>query len=146
MPLNHTQTIVRRLYEEVLNAGDLDLARHVIADEAIDHTPPLRSSLPIETVEALEDFLVEFCTAFPDVSWTIDEIRADLATVVVRTTVTGNHHGAFRGLRPTGGQFALAGKDTVRVRDGKIVEHWGELDMKSLTRQLAPQPPTREQL
>jgi predicted ester cyclase len=137
MSFEQSKGIIRRIYEEVLNAGNLDLAREVIAAEAVDHAPHSRSSLPIGGNDSIEDFLVEFCTAFPDVYWMVEQMQPDGDTVVVRTTVSGNHHAEFRGLRPTGRQFTLAAVDTVRLSEGKIVEHWGELDMASLQQQLA---------
>src|SRR5437016_5600749 len=97
MSYERTTAIVHQIYEEVLNAGNLDLARDVIAAEAVDHAPDSRSSLPIGRTDAIEDFLVEFCMAFPDANWTIDQMQVDGDTVVVRTTVSGNHHAAFRG-------------------------------------------------
>lgn len=137
--MSHEQNkaIIRQIYEEVLNAGNLDLARAVIAAEAIDHAPYSRSSLPIGGIDAIEDFLIELCTAFPDVYWTVEQIQVDTDKVVVRTSVSGSHHADFRGLRPLGRQFTLAAMDILRLSEGKIVEHWGELDMVSLQQQLA---------
>ncbi len=37
MVLHQEITTIHRLYEDVLNAGDLDLAREFIAVKAVDH-------------------------------------------------------------------------------------------------------------
>jgi predicted ester cyclase len=140
MMSEQNKTIIRRIYEEIFNAGDLDLVREVIASEAIDHAPGSRSSLPIGKHDAIKDFLVEVCTAVPDAHWTVQQMQADRDMVVVQTTMSGSHHGEFRGLRPTGRHFTITGVDRIRVSASKIVEHWGELDMASLQRQLAVPP------
>jgi predicted ester cyclase len=136
MSHEQNEAVVRRIYEEVLNAGDLDLVRDVIAAQAVDHAPRSRSSLPIDRPEAIEEFLVEFCIAFPDAYWTVEQVYSERDTIVVATTVSGNHHAEFRGLRPMGGHFTITAVDRLRLSGGKIVEHWGELDLTNLQQQL----------
>ena len=138
MSVEKRKAIARRVYEDVLNAGDLELVRDVIAAEAVDHASHAQSSLPIGGGTVIGDFLMEICSAFPDVHWTIDHIQGDGDMVVIQTTMAGSHHAEFRGLPPRGRQFALAAVDTIRFNEGKIVEHWGELDLASLRQQLLP--------
>ena len=107
MVLHQEMTTIHRLYEDVLNAGDLDLARELIAVKAVDHTSRASSSLPIASDVELTAFLDELCTAFPDVYWAVETITARGNTLVVRTAMSGSHHGEFRGLRPTGRAFTL---------------------------------------
>jgi hypothetical protein len=64
MSYDQIKSTVRQVYEEIFNAGDLEITREVIAPWAVDHAPSSLSSLP---VYALEEFLVELCTAFPDI-------------------------------------------------------------------------------
>jgi predicted ester cyclase len=136
MVLHQEMTTIHRLYEDVLNAGDLDLARELIAVKAVDHTSRASSSLPTASDVELTAFLDELCTAFPDVYWAVETITARGNTLVVRTAMSGSHHGEFRGLRPTGREFTLHSVDALRVSDGQIVEHWGELDVDGLQEQL----------
>jgi len=46
------------------------------------------------------------------------------------------HRGLFFGAEPTGRQIMFAGIETLRVRDGLIIERAGEWDGISLLRQL----------
>ena len=41
-----------------------------------------------------------------------------------RYTIRGTHTGDFFGQPPTGERFEIKGMDIVRVRDGRLVEHW----------------------
>jgi predicted ester cyclase len=49
-------------------------------------------------------------------------------------TYHGTHRGDFMGTAPTGRSFDAM--DIMRVRDGKITDHWGVSDAASLMRQL----------
>lgn len=139
----HKETIVRRLYEDVLNGGDLESITHIISTGAVDHAPRSSSSLPIGSAHGLSDFLNELCDAFPDVHWVIEQMADDGDAVVVETSVRGSHHGEFRGIRAIGRQFTLRSIDILRIHNGKIVEHWGELDFVSLQGQLDARHATR---
>jgi predicted ester cyclase len=56
--------------------------------------------------------------------------------VAARITMRGTHLGDFMGMAPTGKRVEFHGMYMVRVRDGRIVEHWGEEDSGSLLAQL----------
>ena len=46
--------------------------------------------------------------------------------IVSNWTVQGTHTGAaFNGVAPTGKPVTINGTAILRMRDGKIVEHWG---------------------
>jgi len=127
MPEKTNSALVRRVYEEILNEGNLGLADEIIAVDAVDHAPDHLSSLPTAGPEDLQKFVHGFCSAFPDAQWEIEEMIAVDDTVLVRTTVTGTHLDTFLGIPPTGDEMIMTGIDIVRIAQGKIVEHWGTL-------------------
>lgn len=143
MSRSQNTLLISCIYEEILNEGNIELTREFVAPHAVDHAPHHRSSLPISTDEGLAEFLHELCTAFPDANWSVDHVRIKGNTMIVRTTFSGSHHGDFRGLRPTGRQCRIKGVDAFRIVDGKIVEHWGELDASALRNQLMARRPAR---
>jgi predicted ester cyclase len=62
--------------------------------------------------------------------------------VAAHNLMRGTHRGAFMGIPPTGGSFAVYASDVCRfTADGLIAEHWGVFDMGSLMRQLGAAPP-----
>ena len=136
MSRSHSTLLISCIYEEILNEGNVELTREVVARHAVDHAPRHRSSLPISTDEGLTEFLHELCDAFPDATWSVEHVRIKGDTIIVRTTFSGSHHGDFRGLRATGRQCRIQGMDAFRIEDGKIVEHWGEFNTNSLRSQL----------
>jgi predicted ester cyclase len=50
-------------------------------------------------------------------------VSDDLVTTY--KTYHGTHCGEFHGVAPTGRQVAFETVDVMRVREGRIVEHWG---------------------
>ncbi|WP_433304961.1 ester cyclase [Actinoplanes sp. CA-030573] len=48
----------------------------------------------------------------------------------------GTHTGELWGLPPSGNRVEWSFIDIMRVRDGKIVEHWTSMDMEALRAQM----------
>jgi predicted ester cyclase len=44
--------------------------------------------------------------------------------VADRLTMRGTHLGTFMGVPATGRRFEILGLDMMRIRDGRIVQHW----------------------
>ena len=57
-------------------------------------------------------------------------------------TYHGTHKGDLFGIAPTGRKVEFETVDVMRVRDGKIAEHWGVANLFSLMQQLGALPGT----
>ena len=55
-------------------------------------------------------------------------------------TYHGTHEGVFLGVPPTGRKIHFETVDAMRVRNGKIAEHWGVANLFSLMQQLGAFP------
>ena len=63
--------------------------------------------------------------AFPDMVFTVN-LLIEQGDLVSNWTVEGTHTGApFYGVPASGEPVAINGTAILRMRDGKIVEHWG---------------------
>jgi predicted ester cyclase len=117
------KTIVRRLIDEVINDGRLDLI-----DEL--YTPHL--------APAARRWIEPFRQSFPDVQMEIVELIAEDEKVVGRFRCSATHLGRWRGHAPTGRRFERVDEVYIlRVQDGRIAEAWGIEDTASRERQLA---------
>jgi predicted ester cyclase len=67
--------------------------------------------------------------------WADDVIAAE-DKVVARMTWKGTQKGPLFGADPTGKSLRFAGIDIVRVEGGKLVEHWGQVDVLGVLPQL----------
>jgi predicted SnoaL-like aldol condensation-catalyzing enzyme len=121
------ECVVRRIYKEILNEGQLAVAHEVIAACGIDHAPDEVSSLPTSSPRSLQAYVSRVCEAFPDAFWTIEELITTGDTVIVRTCMCGTQHEPFLGVPATGEETVVPSIDIVRIEDGKVVEHWGTI-------------------
>jgi predicted ester cyclase len=64
--------------------------------------------------------------AFPDYEFTVGLLIEQDDLIVSNWTVSGTHTGtAFFDVAPSGERVEINGTAILRMRDGKIVEHWG---------------------
>ena len=61
--------------------------------------------------------------------------------VVNRVTWRGVHGGEFAGVPATGRPIELSGINMFKVKDGRVVEQWAELDFFGLLQQIGAIPP-----
>jgi predicted ester cyclase len=116
------KALVRRLIEEVLNSGRLE-----VLDEL--YAPAM--------ARAARQWIEPFRSSFPDLRMEIIELVAEEDTVVGRFKCSATHLGEWRGQAPTGRRFQDV--DEVyffRIRDGRIARAWGLEDTLSRIRQL----------
>lgn len=117
--------VARRLFDEALNAGDLDVIDEIVAADASFHW----ATFPTAQGAAEDKRLLGAVLAgFPDVRFTMDQVIAGGDLVVVRWTATGTHLGEFQGIAPTGREITWTGIDIYRIACGRIVEGWAEVD------------------
>lgn len=81
-----------------------------------------------------------FTNAFPDLHLTYAFLIAEGDLVGGRFTLTGTHQGDFAGGHATGKAVSVSGHDFLRVVNGKVVEHWVEMDMLGMMQQLGSIP------
>lgn len=60
--------------------------------------------------------------------------------VATLKTFSGTHKGELMGVPPTGKHVAFDVSDILRLRDGKVVEHWNVVDIAGLMQQLGAMP------
>ncbi|MDA2890935.1 ester cyclase [Mycolicibacterium sp. BiH015] len=125
--------IVRRNTEQVQGEGDFALFEELFADDFVDHTPQPGTSADKDGVRVLYHRLRE---AFPDFRPEIHWQSADGDLVTTYKTYHGTHLGEFLGVPATGRTVRFDTVDAMRVRDGRIVEHWGVANLYSVLEQL----------
>jgi predicted ester cyclase len=133
MSIEENKQVIRNYVNEVINDHDLDKLPEYVDQNALDHAAP--PGFPGGPAGA-RAFLGMFFTAFPDVHYEIDDLIADEDKVTIRATLSGSHSGPFMGMPPTGRNFSIQGIETLRLKDGKYVEHWGGIDDVGLMSQL----------
>lgn len=127
------KAVVRRNTVEVQGAGDWVLFDELFADDFVDHTPQPGVTADKAGVRILYQALR---TAFPDFHAVIHWQSADGDLVTTYKVYHGTHRGTFLGIAPTDRKVAFETVDAMRVRDGRITDHWGVGNLYSLVQQL----------
>jgi steroid delta-isomerase-like uncharacterized protein len=133
------KAIVRRWIEEGFNQGKLDRIEDVYAPEFVAHDP--HDPTPLVGIEGARRLVSLYRDAFPDATFTVEDLIAEDDKVVTRWTVRGTHRGearggALRGITPTEQPVEFTAIRIYRLNDGKIVEHWSTPDWLSALQQL----------
>ena len=131
------KAVIRRFVEEVQNNKNWDVYDELNAADFVNHSAP--PGVPNDR-EGGKTYLAAFLGAFPDCHFTIDDMIAEGDQVVTKKTFEGTHTAELNGIPPTGKRVTLQFADIMRVRDGKIVEHWLTMDQLSFMQQLGAIP------
>ena len=129
------KAVIRR-WIEAFNERDLQGEADVLAPGFVAHVPDAPAPLDLEGLEAWREFTAPFVEAFPDLRLTIQDIAAEGDTVAARVAFRGTHRGEFQGLPATGKEVAFSSIEIDRVVDGKVEEHWVEINLLGLVQQL----------
>jgi steroid delta-isomerase-like uncharacterized protein len=133
-PQDTMRTVIRRYFEEVWNAGELDVLDALIAPDYVNHSPGL-PDMPSGPA-GLKPIARAMREAFPDLHYEIEDIIVDGDRVCVRTTLTGTHRGDFFGIPASGRSVRVSQIQIERIVDGRIVEHWRTTEDARLLRQI----------
>lgn len=121
-PTHIGKQLVRRLVEEVLNDGRLDVLYEL-------YEPRL--------APATKRWIEPFLASFSGVSMRIVELVAEGDQVVGRFNCSGTHTGTWLGHPPTGRRFTnIAEVYFFRISGGRISHAWGLEDTHARLRQL----------
>jgi len=131
------KAVIRRNTEEVQGGGNWALFDELFADDFVDHTPQPQTTADKAGVLTLYRRLRE---AFPDFHAIVHWQRAEGNVVTTYKTYHGTHQGNFLGIAPTGRAIQFETVDAMRVRNGRITEHWGVANLYSVLEQLDAQP------
>ena len=138
MSIEEIKEVVRRFNDEGITQGDMNAFDEYLAADVVDHTPLPGIPPGAEGVKQL--FFGLYKTAFPDLRAEVYDMIAEGEMVVTRKAFRGNHLGPLMGIPATGKDVTIGVIDIVRVRDGKIVEHWAIVDQLGLMQQLGVVP------
>jgi predicted ester cyclase len=115
------EALIRRVFEDVIPAGNAAAMRELVTPDFLDHDP-----LPGQPAGAAgaEYVVTTMHGAHPDLRFTIDDLVVGADRVVIRWTMRATNTGSMLGRPPTGQRVELAAIVIFRIAGGRLAERW----------------------
>ena len=120
-------------FETSQNKNDMAMAEAMFASDFIDHSP-----FPGQTPNfaGFKAGLAEMRKSFPDLNVKVERTVAQGDLLSWQFKISGTQLGTFMGKPASNKTFSIAAIDILRIKDGKIAEHWGVFDAAGMIGQL----------
>lgn len=138
MSIEENKALVRRLFEETWNKGNLEVADELLSGDCVLHYQG--RAFPIYG-DAGKAIIARWRKAFPDFQFLFEDCIAEGDKVVLRIPFRATHQGIFWDIAPTGKQIQVSEMLIARIEDGKIAEMWEDYDQLGMLQQLGAIPP-----
>jgi len=115
-------------YSQAMEAGDEEAVFAFFAPEFTSHvTARVNPDAVGSDIRRQElEWWTQVRSAFPDMTFSVELLIESGDLIVSNWTVRGTHTGTpFYGVGASGRPVEINGTAILRIRDGKIVEHWG---------------------
>jgi predicted ester cyclase len=122
-----------------VDTGKAEVIDDFLSGEVVDHNPPPFQG-PATGIAGARDAFNYALGAFSDFKHEIVAQFADGDYVISRIVGRGRHTGDFMGVPATGKDVTMEGIAIHRVVDGRIVEHWAQVDAANMLMQMGAIP------
>jgi steroid delta-isomerase-like uncharacterized protein len=129
-------TAMIRAYVDAANRGDASYLDEYLAPDYVYHGPD--GDLDADGFRAFQNSLL---SAFPGLTFGIEDMIAAGDKVVTRWTLHGVQRGEFQDIAPTGKEVTVTGIIISRFKNGKAVEEWEEVNQLGMMQQLGVMAP-----
>ena len=133
------EQLVRTFVNVVKNERKLERLGEFFEADYLEHNEPVASFG--KGIAGYQAFLGHLFTGFPDDRLTIEMVVANGDMVAYRASETGTHKGTFLNIPPTEKKATWTEIQFFRIANGKVVEHWVDVDIFSWFTQLGIIPP-----
>jgi steroid delta-isomerase-like uncharacterized protein len=130
MTNENAQTVVRRFIREVFVDGRADRVSALVTDDFVSH------GLPGSGPEVMQNAIQRTSKALANAAMQIEDIFGADDRVAVRLTSRATQSGEFMGMPATGRTYEIEEIHIFRVADGRVAEHWHQIDAMGMLRQL----------
>jgi predicted ester cyclase len=132
--LASNKALVRRLYEEGFNDGNLDIVAQLVSPEVVTHNPIILDA-PTGP-DSIRGGIVMLRRAFPDLRVEVLDLIAEGDRVAAFLLFSGTNSGDYRRGGATNRHGSMRAFFIWRVAEGRLVECWGVADRFALLQQL----------
>ena len=144
--MNDNKRVVTRFVEELWNGRNLEVADSIFDENC--HTHQLQSGSPVVATPrgpaAIKAHMTDWLSAFPDLTFTVEQMFADGDRVISQLAMDGTQTGQWLGISPTRKRVNIRMITIHRIRKGKIIEDWVLVESLGLLQQLGALPSTKD--
>jgi len=124
--------------DDAFDSGDTTMVDSFLTADAVDHNP--FPGVTGTTAQQIRKAIATYHVAFPDSKTTITAMAAEGDWVVQYGTSTATNSGSFMGMPASNKKVTFDIADAFRMKDGKIAEHWGMVDVAGMMQQMGMMP------
>ncbi len=136
--LETNKHIARQFVDRIFVARDAAAVDELLTDDFTPHTWGRTGPGKAAMLGAIE----RTSAGLSDVRMTIEDVIAEGDRVVVRLTAHAVQSGEFMGMPASGKAYDIGEIHILRIRDGKVSEHWHQADLLGMMAQLKGDPGT----
>jgi predicted ester cyclase len=129
------KALIRRFNHEGIAQGNVATLNELLAPDFINRSAPTGMDAGPGGMHYF--FLHILQPAFSELQVEIYDQVAEGDQVTTRKAIKGTHTGELLGLAPTHKAVTIDVIDIYRLRDGKLIEHWGLTTLSDVMQQLA---------
>lgn len=132
---NRNAAVVRRLFDECIEKGDLAALDEIVGDEFV-------GPFGVRGPAAIAGSITALREAFPDIHYDVQHVVAQGDRVAIGWRWTGTHEGRFREHAATHAKVTNDGMAIYVLKDGKIVGGSMQTDRLGFLQQIGVVDPT----
>ncbi len=136
--LEANKALVRRLYDEGFNQGNLDVVAELVAPDVVTHDPIILDA-PTGP-DSIRGGIEMIRKAFPDFRVEVLDLVAEDDKVASFVSMSGTNTGDYRRGGATNKKGTMRAFFLWRVADGRLAESWGMADRFQFLQQLGVVP------
>jgi predicted ester cyclase len=126
--------VVRRFIDEIFVAGRTEAVEELVTADFVSH------GLPGSGPEVMRSAIERVSGALSEASFEIEDVISAGDRVAVRLTSSAVHSGTFMRMPATGRRYRIEEIHIFRVEDGRVAEHWHQMDALGMLAQLGLLP------
>ncbi len=128
------KTVVRAFIQQVFQEGRPEAVDALTTPDFVSH------GLPGSGPDVMKQAIVRAGKGLSNATFEIHDVVAEGDLVAVRLDSTATQSGEFMGMPASGKTYTIEELHLFRVSDGRVAEHWHQLDAIGMMKQLGAMP------
>ncbi|MGC4043832.1 MAG: ester cyclase [Armatimonas sp.] len=130
------EEVVHKWFDEVWHKGDESAVDRLFADDGIAHGLVDADGNELVGPEGFKPLVRQLRGALHNLEIIVEDVIATEDKAATRLRIKGIHNGDTLGIRATGRAVEFTGMTFIRVKEGKMIEAWNNVDFAAMTEQL----------